>query len=342
MKRHINIPVFIPHKGCPNDCVFCNQKKISGYADVPGIDEIRSIIESYVSTKKPSDSYEIAFFGGSFTGLPPAEQQRYLKLAEDYVGEGLVDGIRLSTRPDYIDEKTLLFLKQFPVKVIELGIQSLDNEVLMRSRRGYTADTALKACRMVKDMGFMLGVQVMIGLPADTLEKSIKTTKMLIAEKPDMARIYPTLVIRGTELAAEYAAGRYRPLTVSEAVSWCEKIIPLFEDAGVKILRIGLQGSDEIREGGEVLAGPVHPAFGELVYSRIWLNRITDEIERVKEAETKNIVIHVPQNSVSAVIGQKRENIGILKERYGFLSVHVKGDLKGDMKERNLLIEFCG
>ncbi|HAA25473.1 MAG TPA: radical SAM protein [Ruminiclostridium sp.] len=336
MKRHINIPVFIPHKGCPNDCVFCNQKKISGYADAPGIDEIKSIIESHVSTKKPSDSYEIAFFGGSFTGLPLSDQERYLKLAEGYVYAGLVDGIRLSTRPDYIDENTLLFLKKFPVKVIELGIQSLDNEVLMRSRRGYTKDTALKACRMVKNMGFLLGVQVMIGLPADTLEKSIETSKMLIAEKPDMVRIYPTLVIKGTELASEYAAGRYRPLTVSEAVSWCEKIVPLYENSGIKVLRIGLQGSDEIREGGEVLAGPVHPAFGELVYSRIWLNRIINEIERAKETVTKNVIIHVPQNSVSAVIGQKRVNINILKERYGFLAVNVKGD----SKDKNLLIEF--
>ena len=129
MKRHINIPVFIPHKGCPNNCVFCNQKKISGYTAPPAVNEIKSIIDAYLSTKKPSDSYEIAFFGGSFTGLPFNEQERYLKLAESYVNAGLVDGIRLSTRPDYVDENTLLFLKKFPVKVIELGIQSLDNEV---------------------------------------------------------------------------------------------------------------------------------------------------------------------------------------------------------------------
>jgi len=336
MKRHINIPVFIPHKGCPNDCIFCNQKKISGYIEAPEVDGIKSIIEAHLGTKKPSDSYEIAFFGGSFTGLPLNEQEQYLKLAESYVNAGFVDGIRLSTRPDYINEKILLFLKKFPVKVIELGIQSLDNEVLMRSKRGYTRDMALKACRMVKNMGFLLGVQVMLGLPADTLEKSIETSKTLIAEKPDMVRIYPTLVIKGTELETEYAAGRYRPLTVSEAVSWCERIIPLYENAGIKVLRIGLQGSNEIREGGEVLAGPVHPAFGELVYSRIWLNRIIDGIERAGKAMTKSIVIHVPQNSVSSVIGQKRENIDVLKERYGFLSVNVKGDLK----DGKPLIEF--
>jgi len=338
MKRHINIPVFIPHKGCPNDCVFCNQRKISGYAAAPAINEIKSIIKSYLDTKKPSDSYEIAFFGGSFTGLPLNEQEQYLKLAEGYVNTGLVDGIRLSTRPDYIDENILLFLKKFPVKVIELGIQSLDNEVLVRSRRGYTGDVALKACRMVKLNGFLLGVQVMIGLPADTLEKSLETSKRLITENPDMVRIYPTLVIKGTELESEYSAGRYRPLTVSEAVSWCERIIPLYEDAGIKVLRIGLQSSNEIREGGEVLAGPVHPAFGELVYSRIWLNRIVDEIEREKAAMTKNVVIHVPQNSVSAAVGQKRENINILKNQYGFLSINVKGDLKGGKP----LIEFRG
>lgn len=336
MKRHINIPVFIPHKGCPSNCVFCNQKKISGYTAPPAVNEIKSIIDAYLSTKKPSDSYEIAFFGGSFTGLPFNEQERYLKLAESYVNAGLVDGIRLSTRPDYVDENTLLFLKKFPVKVIELGIQSLDNEVLIRSRRGYTSDEAIIACRRVKHMGFSLGVQVMIGLPADTLEKSVETSKKLINEKPDMARIYPTLVIKGTELESEYALGRYQPLTVSEAVSWCERIIPLYENSGIKVLRIGLQGTNQIRKGGEVLAGPVHPAFGELVYSRIWLNRIIDEIERMKAAMTKSVVIHVPKNSVSAVIGQKRENVDILKKKYGFLSLRVKGDLKGG----NPLIEF--
>jgi histone acetyltransferase (RNA polymerase elongator complex component) len=336
MKRHINIPVFIPHKGCPNNCVFCNQKKISGYTAPPAVNEIKSIIDAYLSTKKPSDSYEIAFFGGSFTGLPFNEQELYLKLAESYVNAGLVDGIRLSTRPDYVDENTLLFLKKFPVKVIELGIQSLDNEVLIRSQRGYTSDEAIIACRRVKHMGFSLGVQVMIGLPADTLEKSVETSKKLINEKPDMARIYPTLVIKGTELESEYALGRYQPLTVSEAVSWCERIIPLYENSGIKVLRIGLQGTNQIRKGGEVLAGPVHPAFGELVYSRIWLNRIIDEIERMKAAMTKSVVIHVPKNSVSAVIGQKRENVDILKKKYGFLSLRVKGDLKGG----NPLIEF--
>ncbi|HEY8500986.1 MAG TPA: radical SAM protein [Clostridia bacterium] len=338
MKRHINIPVFIPHKGCPNNCVFCNQTKISGCIEAPSVDEIKSIIEAHLSTKRPSDSYEIAFFGGSFTGLPLSEQEQYLKLAESYVNAELVDGIRLSTRPDYIDENTLLFLKKFPVKVIELGIQSLDDEVLIRSKRGYTRDKALKACRMVKNMGFLLGVQVMLGLPADTLEKSIETSERLIAEKPDMVRIYPTLVIKGTELESEYSAGRYRPLTASEAVSWCEKIIPLYENSGIKVLRIGLQGTEQIRKGGEVLAGPVHPAFGELVYSRIWLNRIIDELERAKAAMTKSVVIHVPQNSVSAAVGQKRENIDILKKQYGFLSVKVKGDLE----DGKPLIEFCG
>jgi histone acetyltransferase (RNA polymerase elongator complex component) len=329
MKRHINIPIFIPHKGCPNDCVFCNQRKISGYTAAPSVDEIKSIIEAYLGTKKPSDSYEIAFFGGSFTGLPLSDQEQYLKIAEGYVNTGFVEGIRLSTRPDYIDEDILLFLKRFPVKVIELGIQSLDNEVLKQSRRSYTSDEALKACRMVKLMDFSFGVQVMIGLPADTLEKSIETSKTLIAEKPDMVRIYPTLVIKGTELESEYALGRYRPLTVSEAISWCERIIPLYENSGIKVLRIGLQSTDQIREGGEVLAGPVHPAFGELVYSRIWLKRIINEIEGIKASMTKNIVIHVPQNSVSAVIGQKRENINVLKSQYDFLSIKVKGDIEG-------------
>ncbi len=336
LSRHINIPVFIPHEGCPNDCIFCNQRKISGRLKAPLLSEMETLIETHLKTKSPSDTCEIAFFGGSFTGLPLLEQEKYLKSASRYVRKGFVDGIRMSTRPDYVGEDVLRFLKKFPVKIIELGIQSLDNCVLEKSYRGYFADDVIRACQRVKQFGFSLGVQIMIGLPGDTREKSIQTARKIIAEKPDMLRIYPTLVIHGTGLELEYKAGRYRPLELDEAVDWCSELTPLYENAGITVLRIGLQHTEEIRQGGEVLAGPVHPAFGELVYSRILRNRIVDEIEGMDYTPGKSLVIHVSPQNVSKIIGQKRSNIQFLKERYGLLSVKVSGD----RKEKELIVEF--
>jgi len=220
MSRHINIPVFIPHEGCPNDCIFCNQRKISGTLRAPNEQEIRKIIEEHLETARDEDFCEIAFFGGSFTGLPIYRQEQYLGIARHYVETGRVKGIRLSTRPDYINDEILDFLKEYSVKVVELGIQSLDEEVLRRSNRHYSPETALLACRMIKEHGLSLGVQTMIGLPGDTLEKSINTARRLIELKPDMARIYPTLVISGTALEQEYLNKRYSPLSLNEAVFW--------------------------------------------------------------------------------------------------------------------------
>ncbi len=335
MSRHINIPVFIPHEGCPNDCIFCNQRKISGHVHAPGETEIRRIIEEHLATAKPEDYCEIAFFGGSFTGLPEIQQEKYLKTAHEYVAAGRVEGIRLSTRPDYINEGILNLLKEYSVKVIELGIQSLDEEVLKRSLRNYPPGVAVKACQMIKEYGFLLGVQTMIGLPGDTLKKSIDTAQRLIGLKPDMVRIYPTLVIKDTALEKEYMKKRYTPLSLDEAVLWCSILVQMYENAGVKVLRIGLQDTDELREK-EVIAGPVHPAFGALVYSKIFLERIKDRLENM-DLKNKSLIIHAAPSDVSLVSGQNKSNIKYLKEKYRFRDVKVIGD----QKSRNYLdLEF--
>jgi histone acetyltransferase (RNA polymerase elongator complex component) len=327
MKNHMNIPIFIPHEGCPNDCIFCNQRKISGCLAAPTEVEMRQLIQTHLSAADRHQECEIAFFGGSFTGLSFAEQDKYLEIAEEFVKAGLVNGIRLSTRPDYINEDVLSLLGKYSVKIIELGIQSLDEDVLKTSRRFYSPQTALNACHLVKLHGFLLGVQTMPGLPGDTLKKSLQTAETLILQKPDMVRLYPTLVIRETELEAWYRNGLYQPLTLDEAVSWCAQIIPMYEAAGIRVLRIGLHHSESMKSGAEVVAGPVHPAFGELVYSEIWRRNISKELEQAPKI-SKTLIIHVSCSEVSKVVGQHHKNIDFLKLAYGITSIKVLGDQK--------------
>ena len=325
-KKHINIPIFIPHVGCPHDCIFCNQRRISGQNKPSSLSQIHEIINRHLESAKPEDSCEIAFFGGSFTGIPAIEQEEYLKLAESYVKRGFVSGIRLSTRPDYINDKILEFLKKYSVKVIELGIQSLDMDVLKNSSRFYTPEEAIKACNLVKQYGFSLGVQTMIGLPGDTFEKSQETAKKIISIKPDMVRIYPTLVIRDTGLEEIYAKGEYQPLSVDEAVLWCSKITPMYDAAGITILRIGLHDAGGLQQKSDAVAGPVHPAFGELVYSKIWLDKVIKELSSYGSIEGKNLIIHVPPSEVSKASGQHRSNIAFLKKHFNLSSVKISPD----------------
>ncbi len=327
MNKHINIPIFIPHEGCPNDCIFCNQRKISGQIRAPLEAEMVSIIEEHLQTINPNDYCEIAFFGGSFTGLPQQQQMQFLKTAHRYVIEGRIKGIRLSTRPDYINVDILNLLKKYSVRVIELGVQSLDEQVLERSYRNYSSQTVIDACRMIKEYGFSLGVQTMIGLPGDTLQKSIDTAKRLIELAPEMVRIYPTLVIKDTELAKQYLNNNYKPLTLDEAVSWCSILVPMYEDTNIQVLRIGLQDTVDLQKGNEVIAGPAHPAIGDLVYSNILLKHMTNKLDNM-DIKQKKMIIHVAQNQVSLAIGQHRRNINFLKEKYGFSHIKVQADQK--------------
>ncbi|MDD4296019.1 MAG: radical SAM protein [Ruminiclostridium sp.] len=322
-KKHINIPIFIPHVGCPHDCIFCNQRRISGQNQPPSLSQIHEIINRHLESARPEDLCEIAFFGGSFTGIPALEQEEYLKIAESYVKRGFVSGIRLSTRPDYINENILKFLKKYSVKVIELGIQSLDIDVLNNSSRFYKPEEAIKACNLIKQYGFSLGAQTMIGLPGDTFEKSLETAKIIISIKPDMVRIYPTLVIRDTGLEEIYAKGEYQPLSVDEAVLWCSKLVQMYEAAGITILRVGLHDAGGLQEKSDAVAGPMHPAFGELVYSKIWLDKVIKELSSYGSIEGKNLIIYVPSYEVSKATGQHRSNIDFLKKHFNLSGVKI-------------------
>lgn len=323
--RHINIPVFIPHMGCPHACVFCNQKKISGTISVQSPARVKNILEESFSTVGENNNVEIAFFGGSFTGIPEQEMIAYLELALPYLKAGKASGIRLSTRPDTITPHILKILKNYKVTVIELGVQSLDPDVLLQSQRGHSIEDVVSACSLIRESGISLGIQTMLGLPGDSYKKALKTAVDVIKLKPDMVRIYPALVIKGTLLEEYYISGQYTPLSLEEAVEWCADILPLYKDAGITILRIGLQDSDTLE--GSIVAGPYHPAFGELVESLILYKKITHWLDFNLDNH-KRIIIRTRPQLVSKLVGQKRANIEAIKEKYSLTEIIVKADLE--------------
>lgn len=306
MKRG-NVSIFIPHLGCPHDCVFCNQRHISGTKEAPDANKVREILSEAV--KNMDRECEIAFFGGSFTAIDRNYMISLLDAANEFSEH--FTGIRISTRPDCIDEDVLTLLKEKGVTDIELGVQSMSDEVLMRCNRGHKASDTLRASELIKEYGFHLGHQMMTGLPFDTEEGAINTARRIISLKPETIRIYPTLVIKDTYLETMYNEGKYIPQTVSEAVSLCSKLILMFEEAGIKVIRVGLH-SDGI--DGSFVAGPFHPAFRELCESRIYRTLIEKEIDNKKQF---NGNIYVEPSAVSKAVGQKRENLVYFSEKYG-------------------------
>ena len=320
MSKEYIIPVFVPHLGCPNDCVFCNQRSISGQTKKMTKEEAKKTIDNFLKNIKETDSKkEIAFFGGSFTAIDEKEQEELLSLAYEYVKDGKVDSIRISTRPDYIDKKVLKRLKKYKVKTIELGVQSANDYILKRSNRGHTFKDVVKASKMIRRHGFILGHQMMVGLPESNRIDEINTAKALIKLKPKIVRIYPVLVVKGTELEKEYNEGTYEPLTVVQAVETCKQLVRMFNDKGIEVIRVGLQNTDEIsapgEEGSEVVAGPFHPAFRQLVESELWYDAVVQKIKKLN-VKVKEVEITVNPVDANNVIGHKRENIKRLQEIY--------------------------
>lgn len=304
--RHFNIPVFIPELACPFRCVYCNQFSMTGNGKAPDIDEVTSIIDTHLTTLHPGKGrIEVAFFGGSFTGLEWKMQLQYLDAVQPYLQEGRVEGIRLSTRPDYIAEKNLSRLKEMGVVAIELGAQSLDDEVLKRSGRGHTAEDVVNASGLIKLWGFELGLQMMTGLPGDSVEKSLQTAREIVKLKAETTRIYPTLVIRDTPLEDLFNKGLYAPQTIESAVDLSARLFEVFSHADVKILRMGLHPSEGFFTGESLVAGPFHPAFGELVLSKIWHHRLFHLLETRQE---RAITIVVNPSEINVAIGHKAGN----------------------------------
>ncbi len=316
--KHKNIPIFIPHLGCPNDCAFCNQRRISGRTSFDPSAVEREIDEA-LATLPLGCQAEIAFFGGSFTGIDRGLMVRLLDIAEGYVADGRVDGIRLSTRPDYIDGEILSVLKGYTVKAVELGLQSLDDGVLVACRRGHTAYQAEEACRMVKEAGLELVGQMMTGLPAATGESEVMTAKRICALGADGARIYPTVVLRDTELHEMLLDGRYQPPSEEEAIARTADVLEVFLRYDVPVLRIGLQSSEGMTE--EHAAVGYHPAMGELVEGEIYYRRMAEILATLPETAGNRVTFRIPRGALSCVIGQKGRNRKRLCERFGLAGV---------------------
>jgi histone acetyltransferase (RNA polymerase elongator complex component) len=306
--KHYNIPIFISHFGCPNDCVFCNQKKINGRETDVATDDVKEIIESYLKTLPKKSKKEVAFFGGTFTGISIKLQEEYLSVVYEYIKKGLVDGIRISTRPDYINEEIVNLLKKYGVTTVELGVQSLDEDVLMQTHRFYPVEKVFLASKLIKEAGIQLGIQLMLGLPGSTDESDYMSAVKTVQLKPDIARIYPTLVIKETEMAEMFKNGSYIPLTLDEAVKRCKKIYSILDYNNINIVRVGLQPTEDLNDSENVLGGPFHPAFRELVVGEIYY----DFLKKIFEIE-KQLEIETNEKNVSRIVGINKVN----KEKFG-------------------------
>ncbi len=322
--RHCNIPVFIPHLGCPNQCVFCNQRSISGCSAFCE-DTVKEEIDRALSTVREGDRAEIAFFGGSFTGIDRDLMLRLLTLAETYVTAGCVTSIRLSTRPDYISEEILSLLSRFSVHTIELGLQSMDDAVLAASQRGHTAAEAAEASRAVVRAGFSLVGQMMIGLPGATPESEIMTAQALCALGVSAVRIYPTVVFYDTPLCDMTKRGDYIPLSIDEAVARTANVLEIFRERSIPTLRIGLCATEELASPERVMAGPNHPALGELVMSECTYRAMLRALQKAA-LDTKYVILHVPPREVSRAVGQHKRNLARLSEQTGVRVMRVLGD----------------
>ena len=320
MKKEYIIPIFVPHLGCPHACVFCNQVKISGEQKQVRAEDVQKTIQYYLENFKDDNrQVEVAFFGGSFTAIEIELQKELLEAANEYIEKGLINSIRISTRPDAINKNTLKMLKKYNVKTIELGVQSANNYILKKAERGHTFEDVKKASKLINRYGFILGHQMMIGLPDSTELDEINTAKALIKLKPKIVRIYPVLVIKGTKLEENYNNREYIPLTVVQAVERSKEVANLFNKKNIKIIRIGLQNTDEICEPGtnnsEVVAGPYHPAFRQLVEANMWYDEIVYKIKKFN-TKVKEVEIRANPEDINNIIGHKKENIEKLKEIY--------------------------
>lgn len=334
-KRRI-IPVFIPHQGCRHDCVFCNQHRISGAADPSSAFDVSRVISEFTNCGDTVTPVELAFYGGSFTAIPERAQIGLLEAAQPLLALNPLNSLRISTRPDNIDSAIIARLKEYGVSTIELGVQSMRDDVLFSSHRGHTANDARQAAILVKYSGVSLILQMMTGLPGDSPDGALLTARQFIDMNPDGVRIYPTVVICGTQLYEMWKRGEYKEHSIEEAVALCSRLVPMFENARIPVIRLGLNPSEELSAGG-VAAGAYHPAFGELVYSRLYYEKAASMLGRVKPGS--DIIIAVPKGRGSRMIGANRQNIVKLTSDFSLRSVKViESETVSDMEIRRLSI----
>ena len=334
MKKYYTIPIFIPEKACPFRCIYCNQYTIANTIRVPELSEIKQTIDLYLKTIPVDGIKKVGFFGGSFTGMSIEEQNQYLDIVLPYIETGAIDSVQLSTRPDYISEEILDNLKRYNVKTIELGVQSLDEKVLLCSGRGHTVKDVEQSAELILKKGFQLGLQMMIGLPEDSFEKSMYTARRIIGLGADCTRIYPTLVIKDTPLETIYKSGKYTPLSLEEAVEWSKHLFHLFTKHNVKILRIGLHPSEGLIDGENLVAGAFHVSFKELVLTSIWQDFLD---EKLQDKNGKKLTIEVAPQAINAAIGYHAANKKALLKQFNNVHFQANINLKG--YEYNFSIE---
>lgn len=314
--KHYIIPIFVPHEGCPHNCVFCNQNTITGSSSKVDGKYVENVAEEYLKTMDLENSIvEMSFFGGTFTAINIEKQKELLTVAKGYKDRGLISKIRLSTRPDYIDDYILENLKKYDVDIIELGVQSLDDDVLIKAGRGHSANQVIKASYLIKKYGFTLGHQIMPGLPGDDFNKDIETVKKVISLKPDMCRIYPSLIIKNTPMETMYLNNQYKPYTLEEAVEICKVIYGMLTVNGIKVIRIGLQPTEEINWGKELVNGPFHPAFRELVEGSIYNDMLGSFIYELQVED--EITVEINSKDISKLYAQGKKYFNAMKQQFG-------------------------
>ena len=313
------LPIFIPHAGCPHQCVFCNQRTISGQktAALPGA---KAQIQRWLQWLRPSKDNEAAFYGGSFTGLDMDLQKQLLALTDELLEQGIIGSVRLSTRPDYINAEVLSLLREHGVELVELGVQSLDDAVLQRAERGHTVEAVYTAHKLLKEYGFKTGIQLMVGMPGQDFASVQDTAARVAPLRPDIARIYPLLVIKDTPLAHSYEQGAFVPLSLEEAVEQSAYLYKTLTQAGIKVIRIGLQPDEELCAAGNIVAGPFHPAMGELVKSRVLRNHFTPMLQ---EGGARGVIFHCPRRYESKLRGLKNSNMQYWQQQFPHLEIHL-------------------
>ena len=336
MKTYI-IPIFIPHYGCTHECVFCNQKKITGLSTPVTPERVEIILNEHLSNISFPRKVEVAYYGGSFTALPWEIQEKLLRPAYKAFKNGEIQGIRLSTRPDCINRDILEKLKSFGVTIIELGVQSMDNRVLSAADRGHDEKDCIQAVQLIKQAGIMCGIQLMLGLPKETWLILSKTAKKVIELAPDFTRIYPTLVLAETKLAQLYSQDCYQPLSLKEATLRAAFLKLLFQQNGISVIRTGLQATEELASSDTVLAGPYHPAFGELVDSHIFYIMIARTLENLFVPKGGTIVIYHNVRDTSKIRGLKNQNIKNLLREYSLKDIVC---LQQEVREGQLIIQW--
>ncbi len=330
------IPIFVVYRGCPNRCVFCNEKITAGdFPDRITEDVFRETVYGYLNNKRrKADNIQIAFYGGNFTGIDRNYQTRLLGFAQHFIEKGLVNSIRISTRPDYIDNESLRLLEKYHVRTVEIGAQSMVDEVLNLSNRGHSAADVKNGIRILKERGFETGMHLMVGLPGDTESRFKYTVDETIALHPDTVRIHPTIVFSDTALAESYRNGDYRPMTIGDAIEYCKYALIKFEEADIPVIRLGLQTTREMEEDGSIAAGPFHPAFRSLVEGSIFLDMASSLLERT-QIRDKEITFILSPGDVSNFRGLRNQNISALKGRFKLMEITVKTD---PVQERGMLV----